>query len=99
MNGETINADQVHAGARTRPHTIGLGLEAAGVAVNERGAIIVDDYSRTSVPHIFALGDVTDRVQLTRSPFMKPCASSRPNTAAIDQAGPRPDRDRGFLPA
>ncbi len=47
------------------PNTRGLGLEAAGVATDARGAIIVDDYSRTNVPGIFALGDVTDRVQLT----------------------------------
>jgi len=47
------------------PNTANLGLEAAGVKTNERGAIVVDDYSRTSVPSIFALGDVTDRVQLT----------------------------------
>src|SRR5690606_24322849 len=47
------------------PNTHGLGLEAAGVDVNERGAIVVDEYSRTSVRHIYALGDVTDRVQLT----------------------------------
>ncbi len=47
------------------PNTTGLGLEAAGVEVNERGAVVVDRYSRTNVPSIFALGDVTDRVQLT----------------------------------
>ena len=47
------------------PNTKGLGLEAAGVTVNERGAIVVDEYSRTTVPNIYALGDVTDRVQLT----------------------------------
>jgi glutathione reductase (NADPH) len=42
-----------------------LGLEAAGVNVDERGAIVVDAFSRTSAPGIYALGDVTDRVQLT----------------------------------
>lgn len=47
------------------PNTAGLGLEAAGVATDEKGSIIVDDYSRTNVPGIFAIGDVTDRVQLT----------------------------------
>jgi glutathione reductase (NADPH) len=47
------------------PNTEGLGLAAAGVAVNDRGAIVVDEYSRTSVANIYALGDVTDRVQLT----------------------------------
>ncbi|MEN9895209.1 MAG: glutathione-disulfide reductase, partial [Pseudomonadota bacterium] len=42
-----------------------LGLEQAGVAVNAKGAVVVDAFSRTTVPSIFALGDVTDRVQLT----------------------------------
>jgi glutathione reductase (NADPH) len=63
--GATIVADQVMLALGRDPYTQGLGLEKAGVAVDERGAVIVDAYSRTSVPHIFALGDVTDRVQLT----------------------------------
>jgi glutathione reductase (NADPH) len=48
-----------------RPNVKGLGLEKAGVKLNDRGAIAVDDYSKTSVPHIYAIGDVTDRVNLT----------------------------------
>ncbi|AXV15532.1 glutathione-disulfide reductase [Neorhizobium sp. SOG26] len=63
--GATINADVVMLALGRDPNTQGLGLEAAGVEVNERGAIVVDKYSRTSVQHIYALGDVTDRVQLT----------------------------------
>ncbi|MFC6444095.1 glutathione-disulfide reductase [Shinella zoogloeoides] len=63
--GETLTVDQVMLALGRVPNTGGLGLKAAGVAVNERGAILVDDYSRTNVPGIFALGDVTDRVQLT----------------------------------
>jgi glutathione reductase (NADPH) len=47
-----------------KPNIQGLGLEAAGVAL-VRGAIAVDPYSRTSVPNIYAVGDVTDRVNLT----------------------------------
>ncbi|MBP2559056.1 glutathione reductase (NADPH) [Neorhizobium galegae] len=65
MNGETIAVDTIMLALGRDPNTTGLGLEAAGVEVNERGAIVVDRYSRTSVPHIYALGDVTDRVQLT----------------------------------
>lgn len=61
----TVNADQVMLALGRHPNTAGLGLEAAGVAVDARGAILVDDYSRTNVPSIWALGDVTDRVQLT----------------------------------
>lgn len=63
-NGELV-ADQVMLALGRDPFTKGLGLETAGVVTNERGAIVVDQYSRTNVPSIFALGDVTDRVQLT----------------------------------
>ncbi|WP_105416212.1 glutathione-disulfide reductase [Neorhizobium sp. T25_27] len=65
MNGETMAVDTIMLALGRDPNTKGLGLEAAGVEMNERGAIVVDRYSRTSVPHIYALGDVTDRVQLT----------------------------------
>ena len=65
MKGATLNADVVMLALGRDPNTKGLGLENAGVAVNERGAIIVDEYSRTNVDGIYALGDVTDRVQLT----------------------------------
>lgn len=63
--GATIVADQVMLALGRDPNTAGLGLETAGVELDHRGAVIVDAYSRTNVPHIFALGDVTDRVQLT----------------------------------
>lgn len=64
-NGETIAVDTIMLALGRDPNTRGLGLEAAGVALDERGAIIVDAYSRTNVPSIWALGDVTNRVQLT----------------------------------
>ncbi|MFC7300080.1 MULTISPECIES: glutathione-disulfide reductase [Oxalobacteraceae] len=64
-NGESMVVDSVMLALGRDPNTQGLGLEAAGVEINERGAIIVDKYSRTNVPNIYALGDVTDRVQLT----------------------------------
>jgi len=48
------------------PNTRGLGLENAGVKVHDKtGAVIVDEWSRTNVPNIFAIGDVTDRINLT----------------------------------
>jgi glutathione reductase (NADPH) len=47
------------------PNTAGLGLEAAGVRLGRRGEIEVDRYSQTAVPSIFAVGDVTNRLQLT----------------------------------
>lgn len=48
-----------------RPNTAGLGLEAAGVALSADGAVIVDRYSKSSVDSIYAIGDVTNRVNLT----------------------------------
>ncbi|RWX75513.1 glutathione-disulfide reductase [Neorhizobium lilium] len=65
MCGETIAVDTVMLALGRDPNTKGLGLDAAGVAVDERGAVVVDKYSRTSVENIYALGDVTNRVQLT----------------------------------
>lgn len=64
-NGEAIETDLVFWAVGRKPNTSGLGLEAAGVAIDAEGAVIVDDFSRTNVPHIFAVGDVTNRVQLT----------------------------------
>lgn len=63
--GEELLADQVMLAIGRLPLTEGLGLEAAGVEIDERGYIPVDAYSRTNVAHIWAVGDVTDRVQLT----------------------------------
>ncbi|MCZ0962220.1 glutathione-disulfide reductase [Paracoccus benzoatiresistens] len=54
----------IFATGRT-PHTKGLGLENTGVHLDPNGAIGVDEWSQTSVPSIFAVGDVTDRVNLT----------------------------------
>jgi glutathione reductase (NADPH) len=64
-NSMRIEADQVLWAVGRTPNTAGLGLEAAGVRLTERGAVAVDEYSRSSVPHIFAVGDVTDRINLT----------------------------------
>ena len=47
------------------PNTAGLGLEKAGVETGMDGAVMVDEYSRSNVAHILAVGDVTNRVQLT----------------------------------
>lgn len=63
--GMEIETDVVMFATGRIPHVKGLGLEAAGVELNERGAIKVDDYSRTGVENIWAVGDVTDRVNLT----------------------------------
>ena len=63
--GGRIVSDQVMFATGRAPYVEELGLEAAGVRLTESGAIAVDDYSRTSAPHIWAVGDVTDRVNLT----------------------------------
>ena len=47
------------------PNTAGLGLEALGVELKRGGAVAVDDYGQTAVPSVYAVGDVTDRVNLT----------------------------------
>jgi glutathione reductase (NADPH) len=60
-----IVVDKVMFATGRRPNIQGLGLEAAGVRVSDKGAIEVDRFSRTSMPHIYAVGDVTDRIALT----------------------------------
>ena len=64
-NGHTLAADCVLRAVGRRPNTAGLGLEAVGVLLDAKGAVSVDDASRTVVPHIYAVGDVTNRVNLT----------------------------------
>jgi glutathione reductase (NADPH) len=63
--GEELSADLVMYATGRGPNTKGLGLDAAGVKSNDRGAVIVDEWQRTSVPNIYAVGDVTDRINLT----------------------------------
>lgn len=60
-----LTVDQVMLALGRTPNTAGLGLDKAGVKMGPRGEIIVDPYSRTNVDNIYAVGDVTDRVQLT----------------------------------
>ena len=62
---DDIEADELLFATGRIPNVEGLGLEAAGVALGERGEVKVDVNSRTSVASIFAVGDVTDRIQLT----------------------------------
>jgi glutathione reductase (NADPH) len=62
---DQVLVDRVMFATGRRPNVRGLGLEAAGVKLGRTGGIAVDEYSRTSVPSIYAVGDVTDRVNLT----------------------------------
>jgi glutathione reductase (NADPH) len=62
---DPVLADQVLVATGRKPNTAGLGLETAGVALGDNGQILVDNRAQTSCPSIHAVGDVTDRVQLT----------------------------------
>lgn len=64
-NGGSVEVDAVMYATGRSPRTEGLGLENAGVELGDKGEIKVDENYRTNVSSIFALGDVTDRVQLT----------------------------------
>ncbi len=93
--GSAHRHDQAGQDARGRPgdagdrrsptNTKGLASNRPASPLNERGAIIVDQYSRTNVPSIFALGDVTDRVQLT------PVCHSRGDVFRRDRIQKQPD--------
>ncbi|MCW4114385.1 glutathione-disulfide reductase [Aurantimonas sp. MSK8Z-1] len=63
--GEILDADEVMLAIGRKANTENLGCEAAGVTLDSRGAVVVDAYSRTSAPNIWAVGDVTHRLQLT----------------------------------
>jgi glutathione reductase (NADPH) len=66
MSGcDDIEADELLFAVGRKPNTQGIGLEAAGVEMGDNGQIKVDADNRSSVPSIFAVGDVTDRIQLT----------------------------------
>ncbi len=60
-----MDADLVMYATGRKPNTAGIGLQEVGVELDKNGAIVVDDLSKTSVDSIYAIGDVTDRVQLT----------------------------------
>jgi glutathione reductase (NADPH) len=62
---DDIVADEVLYAVGRKPNIEGLGLEALDIAIGERGEIKVDSAGRTNVPSVFAIGDVTDRIQLT----------------------------------
>ena len=62
---ETLDADLILYATGRHPNTAGLGLENAGVETAPNGAVLVDAWSRSNVEHVFAVGDVTDRINLT----------------------------------
>jgi glutathione reductase (NADPH) len=64
-NGESLETDLIMYATGRYPNTADLGLENIGVQLKENGSIKVDEWNRTTVPNIYAVGDVTDRIQLT----------------------------------
>lgn len=64
---KTIEADMLLVAIGRSPVTDGLNIEAAGVTLNDQGYIKVDDLSRTNVPHIYCIGDVSGRMQLAHA--------------------------------
>jgi dihydrolipoamide dehydrogenase len=90
---EWIEADRVLVAVGFRPNTAGLGLEALGVQLDERGHIAVDRQYRSSVPGIFAIGDVTG------GPYLAHKAFREAEIAAEVIAGRTVGRDWYALPA
>jgi glutathione reductase (NADPH) len=82
--GQTLTTDLVFFATGRRANTRGLGLEEAGVEVNVKGAVRVDDALQTSIPGIYAMGDVTDRINLT------PVATAEGHALADTLFGGRP---------
>ncbi len=64
-NGTCLDADVVLKAIGRKPNTEDLGLEEAGIELNDHGAIAVTEWSRTNLPNVYAVGDVTNRVNLT----------------------------------
>ncbi|MBM10061.1 MAG: glutathione-disulfide reductase [Magnetovibrio sp.] len=63
--GDQVDSDLVMYATGRRPNTANLGLEEVGVKLSDKGAIIVDAYSNTAIDSIYAIGDATDRINLT----------------------------------
>jgi glutathione reductase (NADPH) len=64
-DGSTLDTDLVMYAIGRKPNTAGMGLEEAGVALGGDGAVMVDEHSQTQMPHIHAVGDCTNRLNLT----------------------------------
>src|SRR5215218_86795 len=91
---DNLEADALLFAVGREPNIEGLGLESAGVQLGDKGQIKVDEDNRTSVPSIFAIGDVTDRVQLT------PVAIREGQAFADTVFGNKPTRvDYGSIPS
>lgn len=85
-DGDVLSTGLILAATGRAPNTSGLGLEQLGVALDHKEAIIVDEHYRSSVPSIYALGDVTHRLNLT------PVALAEGMALAKSLYGGRPTR-------
>ncbi|NNE18739.1 MAG: dihydrolipoyl dehydrogenase, partial [Myxococcales bacterium] len=90
---QVVEAEKVLVAVGFKPNSAGLGLEGAGVKLDERGHIIVDDQMRTNVPSIFAIGDVAGM------PYLAHKASKEGEIAAEVIAGHKSARDYRGMPA
>ena len=63
--GETMDTGLVMYATGRRPNSAGIGLEEVGIEINAKGAVVVDDTSKTAVDNIYAIGDLTNRINLT----------------------------------
>lgn len=88
-----VRADKLLVATGRTPNTRSLALEAAGVAVNAQGAIVIDRHLRTSAPHIYAAGDCTDQPQFV---YVAAAAGTR---AAINMTGGEAALDLTAMPA
>jgi glutathione reductase (NADPH) len=91
---DDLEADQLLFALGRKPNTEGLGLEGVGVELGDKGQVKVDEDNRSSIPSVFAIGDVTDRVQLT------PVAIREGQAFADTFFGNKPTRvDYGCIPS
>ncbi len=91
--GETLYGDRLLVATGRRPNTLTLGLEAAGIDVDGRGAIVVDEHLRTSAPHVYAAGDCA---RLPQYVYVAAAAGTR---AALNMTGGEARLDLSILPA
>ena len=93
IGSETISGDRLLVATGRKPNTAGMNLDKAGVKTDERGAVMVDDHLRTSVPHIYAAGDCTNAPQFV---YVAAAAGTR---AAINMTGGDAALDLSTVPA
>ena len=93
IGSEMLHGDRLLVATGRKPNTDGLNLDRAGVKTDVRGAIIIDDHMRTSVPHIYAAGDCTNQPQFV---YVAAAAGTR---AAINMTGGDAALDLSTIPA